>query len=99
MRINNRFIKHAPKRGPNELNIELKKLKIIKIKRAINHLSKTIADAINGLKNALAQVWGAISSTAERIADVVNNYTKYKKEDNELFNTLPSVRRFEHSMV
>lgn len=56
MRLNNRLLKHSPKRGPDELNIELQKIKQIKIAK--------FAEAI---KNAYNQLWDWYSQMCKAV--------------------------------
>jgi len=93
MRLNKRLISKAPKRGPEELEIELLKLKKMRsdpeyIWRSAIRAFKTFAE---NLKNMILSIGNALYSVIKPVVDAINNNEKYKKEDSELFQTLPSV--------
>lgn len=99
MRLNKRLIKNAPKRGPDELEIELLKLKMMKAGSSLNSIITAFKTFTNNLKNAIISIGNALYSVIKPVIDSINSHEKYKKEDSELFQTLPSVWRFEHNMI
>ncbi len=101
MRLNKRFILKAPKRGPDELRAELAKLRVLKSspKYIIRQFAKTVSTVMTYIKSAISQACGCVAQILKSFADAVRNYSMYKKEDEMLFSSVPSIRRFEKDMV
>lgn len=100
-RLNKRLLLKAPKRGPDDLNIELEKLKVLK--RSPSYLMRQFvratSAAFNAIKTAIIKVGECLYQCLKPVVDAVNNYATYQKEDKALFDTLPSFRRFEKDMI
>jgi hypothetical protein len=70
MRINKRFLQKAPKRGPDELKIELEKLKLQRVMKAMGFINSS---AIN-LGLALAKPFEALKEALCSFNETITNY-------------------------
>lgn len=101
MRLNKRLFLKAPKRGPDDLKIELEKLKVLKRSPAylMRQFFRAMSSAVNSITNALIKAGQWLFQCMRPLVDAVNNYSRYRKEDNELFRCVPYIRRFEKDMI
>jgi hypothetical protein len=101
MRLNKRRILKAPKRGPDYFKIELEKLKVLKRSPAyiMRQFVRAMSTAVTTITTAIIRSGQWLFQCLKPVVDAVNNYSRYRKEDKDLFKSFPSIRRFEKDMV
>jgi hypothetical protein len=80
MRINKRFVQKAPKRGTDELKIELSRLKVLKFWKTMN---SALNECAIKLRILLAAPFKALTEAITQLCKTVNDYFEKHPEVRE----------------